>query len=95
MRVLIGLLSVLIPIGVGTVAVAEPLTWPEMRGVFDWLRIGLAISGIIMMIGFIRYAIRFDAVPRERHLWVVVLLLGNIFALPFFWFWYIRQPHGS
>ena len=26
----------------------------------------------------------------KRGLWFVVLVLANVFALPFFWFWYVR-----
>jgi hypothetical protein len=96
MRMLIGLLSIVIPLGFIAVAVTEPIIWPTGREFFVWLRLVLGVSGIVMMIGFIRYTFRSDAVPRDkRGLWVTVLLLGNIFALPFYWLWYVRRPPSS
>lgn len=40
---------------------------------------------------FVLLVLRSSTVPREkRGLWVAVILLGNAFAFPFFWFWYLR-----
>jgi hypothetical protein len=37
------------------------------------------------------YALASSAVPKpKRGLWAAVLFFGNMFAVPFFWFWYIR-----
>ena len=95
MRTLVGILSVLIPVGLITVVIVEPIVWPRGREVFDILRLVLGVAGILMVIGFIRYTYRSDAVPRDkRGLWTAVLLLGNVFALPFYWLWYIRQPQA-
>ncbi len=95
MRTLVGILSILIPVGLIAVVIVQPLVWPTGPEVFDVLRLVLGVSGILMMIGFIRHTIRSDAVPRDkRGLWVVALLLGNILVLPFYWLWYIKQPQG-
>jgi hypothetical protein len=96
MGALIGILSIIIPVGLIIVVIAEPMAWPAGQDVFDVLRLVFGVAGILMMVGFIRHAVRSDAVPHEkRGLWVVVLLLGNILVLPFYWLWYIKQPQGS
>jgi len=42
---------------------------------------------------YIVYVFRSRTVPREkRRLWVAVIVFGGLFALPFFWFWYVWQP---
>jgi len=47
-----------------------------------WLACGL----------YVFFALRSPTVPNEkRKLWVAVIVLGNAFALPFFWFWYVLQ----
>lgn len=95
MRTLVGILSILIPLGLITVVIVEPIAWPHGGSLFDVLRLVLGVAGILMTIGFVRHAFRSDVVPRDkRGLWVAVLFLGNIFALPFYWFWYIRQPEA-
>jgi hypothetical protein len=45
---------------------------------------------------YVVFALRSPTVPREkRGLWIAVIVLGNIVALPFFWFWYVRQPNNA
>ena len=35
-------------------------------------------------------------VPSEKKaLWAVVLFLGNLFAMPFYWYFYIWPPRGE
>jgi hypothetical protein len=93
MRTLIGVLAALIPLGFILVMMVQSFAWPAGREVFDGLRLLLGVLGILMTIGFISNTFRSDSVPRaKRGLWVTVLVLGNIFALPFYWFWYIRRP---
>lgn len=88
----IGMISALIPLGLCAVVLIEPLLWAQSTSIFISLRLILGISGLLMMAWFIHHVIRTNAVPVEkRGLWVMILLVGNIFALPFFWFWYIRK----
>ena len=92
MRALAGFLSILPPVGLVVAALTEPLIWPRGGEIFDVLMLGLGLLGIATMIGYIWYAHRSAAVPADkRALWTSVLLFGNVFALPFFWFWYIRR----
>jgi len=45
---------------------------------------------------FISYAQRSPTVPSsKRTLWSVLLLFGNVFAVPVFWFLYIWRPLHS
>lgn len=44
----------------------------------------------VLIIGFIVYTYMSNVVPKnKRHLWASVLFLGNMVALPFFWFYYV------
>ena len=39
---------------------------------------------------FVIYALKTSAVPSDRRrLWVGLIVFGNIFVLPFFWFQYV------
>jgi hypothetical protein len=92
----IGMISALIPVGLFAVVLIEPLLWPRSTSIFISLRVILGISGLLMMAWFIHHVIRTNTVPAEkRGLWVMILLVGNIFALPFFWFWYIRKAETA
>lgn len=92
----IGMVSALIPLGLFTVVLIEPLLWPWSTSTFISLRFVLGISGLLMMAWFIHHVIRTNTVPPEkRGIWVMILLVGNIFALPFFWFFYMRKAETA
>lgn len=88
-RLLSGIVSVLAPV----LAIAYPYVEPIRRSEFlDDMSIAIFALALITVFGFIWYTVRSDAVPsQKRALWVVVLFSVNIFALPFFWFWYVRE----
>ena len=47
------------------------------------------------LVGFyIYYLFKTDRVPKDKKaLWAVVIFLGNMFAMPVFWFFYIwKEP---
>lgn len=60
---------------------------------WDWfssLAVAVFAGGWLVTFAFMAYALASTAVPKgKRGLWAAVLFLGNMFALPFFWFWYI------
>jgi hypothetical protein len=60
----------------------------QLNGYAQWVfGVGWLITAV-----FVVYAWAGSAVPIEkRALWIVVLLLANLLALPFFWFWYVRS----
>ena len=92
MRLISGVTSVLVPIGLLASSIIEPLVWPQGASFFDNALLILGALGLLTIFGFIWYTLRSNAVPSEkRTLWVVVLLFVNIFALPFFWFGYVRE----
>ncbi len=96
MRLASGVLSIGVPASLVLIALIEPMIWPKGTSIFDVLLVTLALLGLTTMVGFMWHAKRSDAVPaQKRDLWVWVLLLGNIFALPFFWFWYVRDQTQS
>lgn len=51
---------------------------------------------ICLLIFYIIYLFKTERVPNDKKtLWAVVLFLGNIFAMPFFWYLYIwRKPNA-
>ena len=55
------------------------------------------ILGSWVLVGtYIVYLFRTPYVPSDkRALWVVVLLFANMFAMPFFWFYYVWKPLAS
>jgi hypothetical protein len=91
-RLIAGLISVLVPIYLLAYFIVVSVVWPRGASIFDYALPIVGGLGLLAVIGFISYTLRTDAVPPEkRALWVVVLLLANIYALPFFWFWYVRD----
>lgn len=53
------------------------------------------LLALLLIAGYLIYLFYTEHVPKEKKvLWGVVLVLGNIFAIPFFWFFYLR-PRGS
>jgi hypothetical protein len=81
----------LVPVGLLAFVAFAPTALPQRASFFDYSLPILGGLGLLTVIGFVLYALRSNAVPSEkRALWVVVLLFVNFFALPFFWFWYVR-----
>ena len=92
MRLATGVVSVGVPAGLILIAFIEPMLWPKGTSIFDVLLPALALLGLGTMVGFMWHARRSNAVPSDkRELWLWVLLLGNVFALPVYWFWYVRD----
>ena len=45
---------------------------------------------------FVVYALKTSAVPSDkRRLWVGLIVFGNLFVLPFFWFQYVWHHQGA
>jgi hypothetical protein len=65
----------------------------------EWLPMlatGAVIGGWAITIAFMVYALRSSAVPStKRRLWAAVIFLGNMLAIPFFWFWYVWKRDES
>ncbi len=50
----------------------------------------------IVMIGFAVFIYKSGKVPKQkRHLWVALLVLGNLAVFPFFWYFYIWKTHAD
>ncbi|MDF2446994.1 MAG: hypothetical protein K0S46_2230 [Moraxellaceae bacterium] len=75
-------------------AVAERFNWnvSNVGMVIEGL---LPVSGLFMIFALVYY-IYFIAISKDgrlvgkKALWISVLLFGNIFAIPVFWFFYFR-----
>lgn len=49
---------------------------------------------VALILSYVVYLFKSGVVPKEKRvLWAVVLIAGNMFAMPFFWFFYVwRAP---
>jgi len=46
-----------------------------------------------LMASYIVYLFKTEHVPKDKKaLWAVVLFLGHLISMPFFWFFYVWQP---
>ncbi|NBB81475.1 MAG: hypothetical protein GVY36_18880 [Verrucomicrobia bacterium] len=75
----------------------EPSDTFEKR--FDTLaHYGVIINGLCLLLtaSYIIYLFATPYVPREKRLlWIVVLLVVNLIAMPFFWYWYVWSPMNT
>jgi hypothetical protein len=95
-RLFSGIVSVVAPLILLVTPFIEPSFRPQGPALFDDVRMTLFALSLLTMFGFMGYAYRSGAVPKEkRALWIVVLFTANIFALPFFWYWYVREAHQT
>lgn len=93
LNVIVGTLSFVGPIGFlaatwypALIPLEEELLSYEC---FDTLRLIFGSVSLVLVLASILSCS--SVVPAgKRGLWVVVLLLANVIALPFFWFWYIN-----
>lgn len=61
----------------------------KFKGVF-LLYIASVSLMIALIISYLLYLFKSGVVPKEKKaLWAVVLIAGNMFALPIFWFFYV------
>ncbi|MCE9556131.1 MAG: hypothetical protein K8T91_22510 [Planctomycetes bacterium] len=54
----------------------------------------------VLLVIYIRHVFKTDRVPQDKKaLWAVVLFLGNMIAMPIYWYLYIwreeRPPHAT
>ncbi len=56
------------------------------------LHLGTMLLTFSLLIFYIVYLFRTSSVPQDKKaLWAVVLFMGNMFAMPVFWFLYVWQ----
>jgi hypothetical protein len=56
----------------------------------------VALVVVLLMVGYLLLIYRSGLLPSERRtLWAVVLFIGNVFAFPVFWYFFLwRRPQG-
>ncbi|WP_159568540.1 hypothetical protein [Limnobacter sp. 130] len=74
----------------------DQMTPEEFQVKFELL-FRLHLSTMALMVGlliiYIVYLFRTEHVPKDKKaLWAVVLFMGNIIAMPVFWFLYVWKP---
>lgn len=69
----------------------------SLFGVFFALHFLTMIWMFVLVAVYIRILFKTNRVPQDKKsLWAVVLFLGNMIAMPIFWFLYIwREPQPS
>jgi len=73
----------------------------EFHHLFDTVfRWHLGIMGLVLALTilYMVHLFRTDRVPADKKaLWAVVLLLGNVLAMPVYWYFYMwpKQPEGA
>jgi hypothetical protein len=97
----LGAISLMVPVGLIAVGLIVPALVDVQSllanlEVLDHIHLSLGVLGLAITALYVGIALSSSWVPREkRWLWAVVLVLGNIFSLPFFWYWYVRPGKGS
>lgn len=92
MRIVVGITCLLLPIAVLLVMFTGPIYWPNYGVFYDNVLLFITVLTILLIVGFSWYSLKSGVVPVDkRKLWVVVLLFANIYALPFFWYWYVHK----
>ena len=68
----------------------------ESRAQFELLwRLHLGTMGLMvaLLVVYIVYLFKTEHVPKDKKaLWAVVLFMGNVIAMPVFWFLYVWKP---
>src|SRR5687767_3166539 len=98
-RFIVTLFSVLPPFLL-LAALFEPwfygLGWnrAQVADISDMIRIGAGVLVLVMILYFAIYLHRTDdpKVVEKKSLWTWVLILGNVFAVPVFWYVFIWRP---
>ena len=61
----------------------------QFKGIFQ-LHIASISLMAALIFSYLIYLFKSRAVPKDKKaLWAVVLVVGNMFAMPFFWFFYV------
>ena len=87
-----------IPLGIAAVAplllfLAVPFTSGESFGTLATLTVA---ATLLACAAFVIYVLKTSAVPSEkRSLRLALILFGNLFVLPFFWFQYVWHRQKS
>jgi len=70
--------------------------YAELFRMVLWLHLGAILLVLLLLAFYLRQARRSPHVPNPRRgLWVALLLIGNMFAMPVFWYLYIWRPRPS
>lgn len=78
-------------------AVPPDQFFQEFNTIFRLQMFSMALMLALMAL-YIVHVFRTDRVPADKKaLWAVVLLLGNLFAMPIYWYFYIwpRADEGA
>lgn len=65
----------------------------QLKNIFRLHIISMSLMAALI-ISYVVYLFKSGVVPKDKRvLWAVVLIAGNMFAMPFFWFFYVwRAP---
>lgn len=68
----------------------------QLKNMFHLHVISMSLM-VALILSYVVYLFKSGIVPKDKRiLWTVVLVAGNMFAMPFFWFLYVwRAPVNS
>ena len=67
-------------------------TRAEFDAIFR-LHLGTMLLIFVLIASYITYLFKTENVPKDKKaLWAVVLFMGNMLAMPIFWFLYVWRP---
>ncbi len=93
MRYLTGVLSIVPILGM---IVAMVYIGDHDSNVFTYCVYIINPVTLVLIIGYIAYIFKNNAVPKEkRALWTVVILFAHALAFPFFWYFYVYQTSNE
>lgn len=98
----LALMSIAPPILLITTSLVEPILYNIgldrylISEIIQFIRLASGLMIIGMMLYFIYYVLTSDdnRISSKRGLWVAILLIGNIFAVPFFWYFVINSRNS-
>ncbi len=74
----------------------NPARYDELFNMVLWLHLGTMLLFLLLLAFYVRQARRSPHVPNPRRgRWVALLVIGNMFAMPVFWYLYIWRPRPS
>lgn len=100
---LLGFLSIVPPAILVLISVFEPVllkgkgTGSDLSDILDGVVLTCIVLAVATLVFFIGHIWR-TTDPRlegKKGLWVVLLLLGSVIALPVFWLLYLRNPSST
>lgn len=70
--------------------------WSLYPGVWGGITVGLIVIGLVISLLLILRILAGKSEPslRRKAVWILLLVFGNVFVLPIYWFMFLRKSGG-